>query len=148
MKHSLKVTILFVIFGTWGCVEKHVASDSEKYVKQAFDSIRTFSIHRTTYNFDSLESEVLDKLSDTSNRNEIHNELKLAIKAIDKHSYMLTKEEFENLSTGKDPKTMNNPFPFEGKILEEKYAYISLDGFMGMDSISSDNYTDSLQRIV
>ncbi|MFK7757619.1 MAG: S41 family peptidase, partial [Flavobacteriales bacterium] len=41
-----------------------------------------------------------------------------------------------------------NPFPFQGKLLEDKYAYLSLNGFLGMDSISSDNYTDSLQRVV
>ena len=147
MKPIVKAIIILIIVGIWGCREKSSPSYSEQYVKQAFDSIESFSIYRESYNFDSLESVVLSRLSNTNN-NSVHRELESAIKAIDRHSYMLKKETFDQLNAGESSDVTENHFPFEGKILKNKYAFVSLDGFKGVDSTSSDNYADSLQHLI
>jgi hypothetical protein len=55
----------------------------------------------------------------------------------------LPKTNTKGLETGKSQLT---PFPFQGKIIDRKYAMVSIDGFLGVDSTSSDNYADSLQN--
>ena len=40
------------------------------------------------------------------------------------------------------------PYPFSGKILKGRYGYVDLLPFSGVDSVSADNYIDSLQRLV
>lgn len=52
------------------------------------------------------------------------------------------------MEKGTNPEVVSNPYPFYGKIINEHYGYLSMDGFVGGDSISANNYTDSLQRIV
>jgi outer membrane lipoprotein-sorting protein len=45
-----------------GCTSKEYSSNTKKYVIQAFDSIEVYSRHRLTFNFDSLETQVLKKI--------------------------------------------------------------------------------------
>lgn len=145
MRNSI---LLFIVITFWSCTQNKIQPYSEKYVRQAFDSIQHYSLHKKTYNFDSLESVVLSKLTDSSSNENIHQQLEWAMKVIDRHSYIFTKEEFKQFKSGTSPETLDNPFPFKGKILEGKYAYLYMDGFRGGDSISSDHYTDSLQKLI
>lgn len=128
------------------CNGDRMESNTERYVEQAFDSIEFYSFYKKVYNFDSLKSAVLNKLSDSSHA--MHKELSAAIRAIDIHSYILTKEEYALLESGTDPEVQDNPYPFQGKMLFDRYAYVAVNGFRGVDSISSHNYADSLQQIV
>ncbi|MCB0794335.1 MAG: S41 family peptidase [Flavobacteriales bacterium] len=119
-----------------------------RYVHQAFDSIRHYSIHRAAYPFDSLERAVIRSIQDSITQADVIWLLEEAVQAIDHHSYILSKTAFEELATGQDPEVLENPFPFGGRMLDDRYAYVSLDGFVGVDSLSSKHYTDSLQRVL
>jgi carboxyl-terminal processing protease len=49
------------------------------------------------------------------------------------------------LETGK---AQPNTFAFQGEMIDGKYALLTLEGFQGVDSTSSDNYADSLQDLL
>ena len=115
------------------------------YVEIAFDSIEFYSIHQNTYNFDSLKSNILTQINDSTKRAVVIELLKYAIDEVDIHSYILTKDQYERLETGK---AQPNTFAFQGKMIDGKYALVTLDGFQGVDSTASDNYADSLQRLL
>ena len=131
-----------------GCTSKEYSSNPNKYVKQAFDSIEFYSRHRLTFNFDSLETRVLKKISDSSSYDEVIELLETALKSIDKHNYIIPHGKYYQMKTGTNHDVLTNPYPFQCKMLDEKYAFVALSGFIGVDSISSKNYTDSLQRSI
>jgi hypothetical protein len=133
---------------TSGCKSKSVRSGHDEYVMRVFDSIEVHSMHRFTFNLDSLEASLLEQLSDSISHEELIQLLQDAIKVIDKHNYILTAEQYHQMQKGDNPEVSVNPYPFQGKILESKYALISVDGFLGVDAIASKNYTDSLQKML
>ena len=124
---------------------KHNNISNTEYVKIALDSIEFYSIHKNTYNFDSLKINILAQINDSTKREVVIELLNYAIDEVDIHSYILTKDQYKRLETGKSQLT---PFPFQGKIIDRKYAMVSIDGFLGVDSTSSDNYADSLQNLI
>ena len=124
---------------------KHDNISNTEYVKIAFDSIEFYSIHKNTYNFDSLKSNILTQINDSTKREVVIELLSYAIDEVDIHSYILTKDQYKRLETGK---AQPNTFAFQGEMIDGKYALVTLDGFKGVDSISSDNYADSLQRLL
>ncbi|MEZ4986791.1 MAG: S41 family peptidase [Saprospiraceae bacterium] len=131
-----------------GCSNEEYLNNNKKYIIQAFDSIEFYSRHRLTYNLDSLEAQVLKQISDSTSHEEVIELLEYAIKAIDKHNYIISSEKYQQMETGTNPGVFINPYPFQSKMLEEKYAFVALSGFMGVDSIASEQYTDSLQRSI
>lgn len=150
-KLQLKIlTFLILILNLLliGCTSKEYSSNTKKYVKQAFDSIEVYSRHRLTFNLDSLETQVLKKISDSTSHDEVIELLESAIKSIDEHNYIIPHGKYYQMETGTNRDVLSNPYPFQCKILDEKYAFVALNGFLGVDSISSKNYTDSLQRSI
>jgi hypothetical protein len=139
---------IFLIIGSLGCRPGANSYPQKEYVVQAFDSIAKYSLHKNTFNFDSLENEVIKQISDSTPQNEIHSKLEYALRIIDKHSYIIRKEKWKQMREGKNPKVLMNPYPFKGEMLNDKYAYVSLDGFSGGDSLAANNYTDSLQNLI
>lgn len=131
-----------------GCTSQENLSKNEKYVIQAFDSIEVYSMHRFTFNLDSLETSVLEQLSDSTPHEEVMDLLEDAIKVIDKHNYIISSEKYHQMETGTNPEVLINPYPFQSKILKEKYAFVALSGFLGVDSITSEHYADSLQKSI
>lgn len=140
--------ILMVALVALGCSSKEPLSNGEKYVVQAFDSIEVYSRHRFTSNLDSLETQVLNRISDSTSHAEVIKQLEYAIKAIDKHNYILAPDKYDQMETGSNPEVLTNPYPFQYKMLQHKYAFVALSGFLGVDSVSAKNYTDSLQRSI
>lgn len=116
-----------------------------EYIELAFDSIEFYSIHKNTYNFESLKSNILTQINDSTKREVVIELLNYAIDEVDTHSYILTKDQYKRLETGK---AQPNTFAFQGEMINGKYALLTLDGFKGVDSTSSDNYADSLQRLL
>ncbi len=116
-----------------------------EYIELAFDSIEFYSIHKNTYNFDSLKGCILTQINDSTKREVVIELLNYAIDEVDIHSYILTKDQYKNLETGK---AQPDKYTFQGEMIDGKYALLTLDGFQGVDSISSDNYADSLQRLI
>ncbi|GMQ31880.1 hypothetical protein Ataiwa_01520 [Algoriphagus taiwanensis] len=131
-----------------GCTSKEKVSDNEKYVIQAFDSIEVYFSHSLTFNLDSLETQVLKQVFPSSSHKEVIELLEYAVQTIDKHNYILSPEKYHQMETGTNPEVLVNPYPFQYEILENKYAFLSLEGFIGVDSISSKNFSDSLQRSI
>lgn len=145
MKYLLFAFILLSIFS---CKSDSSEKKLAGYVEMAFDSIEFRSIKKNSFNFDSLKNIVLNEISDTTSIEDVYLALEKVTHSIDRHSYVIFKEDYKNMINGTNPDVTNKPYPFSGKILEDKYGFISLEGFMGMDSVASKNYADSLQSLV
>ncbi len=144
MKNIIFLTSLIIIIFACRSNKQRDISNAE-YVEIAFDSIQFYSIHKNTYNFDSLKSNILTQINDSTKREVVIELLNYAIDEVDIHSYILTKYQYKRLETGK---AQPNTFAFQGEMIDGKYALVTLDGFKGVDSTSSDNYADSLQRLL
>lgn len=144
MKNIIFLTSLLTLIFACRPNKQRDISNAE-YIELAFDSIEFYSIHKNSYNFDSLKRNILTQINDSTKRAEVLELLHFAIDEVDIHSYILTKDQYKNLETGK---AQPNTYPFQGEMIEGKYAMVSLDGFQGVDSTSSDNYADSLQRLL
>lgn len=138
----------FLIIGSFACKRSTNSFPQKEYVVQAFDTIVKYSLHKNTFNFDSLENEVLTHIFDTTPQTEVYNILENALTIIDKHSFIIRKEKWQQMYEGRNPEVLSNPYPFQGKMLEDKYAFVSLDGFSGGDSLAAKNYSDSLQKLI
>ncbi len=144
MKNIIFLTsLLFLLFACRPY--KYGDISNAEYIEIAFDSIEFYSIHKNTYNFDSLKSNILMQINDSTKREVVIELLNSAIDEVDIHSYILTKDQYKRLETGK---AQPNTFAFQGEMIYDKYALLTLDGFKGVDSTSSDNYADSLQRLL
>lgn len=141
MRQVLIVACGFLIGCSSPPKPEHVA-----YVNQAFDSIRVRSI-RQDFNFDSLEQDVLSRLEGDHEIKKVYALLSIALVQIDKHSFLATPEK-NKLALNGGEEAVPEPYPFSGKIIKEKYAYVDLLPFPGIDSVSADNYVDSLQRLL
>lgn len=146
MKWQKLLSIIILI--QCGCIEKQTSFPQKEYIIQAFDSIAHYSIHRNTFNFDSLEKDILLSVSDSTSIEEMYTKIERGMKVVDHHSYIIRKEKWIEMWRGESPEVLNNPYPFQGKLLYNKYAFVSLDGFSGGDSISANNYCDSLQKTI
>lgn len=119
----------------------------EQYIGDSFDSILVYSYFSESYDMDSIESFALQAIDPSTTMDSVYDILQRCIQSIDHHGYVLYQEEFIKLHKG-HPDFVPNPYPFQGKMLRGQYAHIAVDGFLGGDSTLSDNYTDSLQRVV
>ncbi|WP_113923453.1 S41 family peptidase [Cognataquiflexum aquatile] len=144
MKNIIFLTSLLTLMFACRPNKQRDISNAE-YVEIALDSIEFYSIHKNTYNFDSLKSNILTQINDSTKREVVIELLNYAIDEVDIHSYILTKDQYKNLETGK---AQPHKYPFQGEMIDGKYALLTLDGFKGVDSTSSDNYADSLQRLL
>jgi carboxyl-terminal processing protease len=144
MKNIIFLTSLIIVIFACRSNKQRGISNAE-YVEIAFDSIEFYSIHKNTYNFDSLKSNILMQINDSTKRLVVIELLNYAIDEVDIHSYILTKEQYKRLETGK---AQPNTFAFQGEMIDGKYALLTLEGFQGVDSTSSDNYADSLQDLL
>lgn len=144
MKNIIFLTSCIIVI--FACrTNKQVGMSNAEYVEIAFDSIEFYSIHKNTYNFDSLRSNILTQINDSTKREVVIELLNYAIDVVDIHSYILTKDQYKRLETGN---AQPNTFAFQGEMIDGKYALLTLDGFKGGDSTSSDNYADSLQHLL
>ncbi len=144
MKNIIFLTSLIIVIFACRPNKQRDISNAE-YVEIAFDSIEFYSIHKNTYNFDSLKSNILTQINDSTKREVVIELLNYAIDEVDIHSYILTKDQYKRLKTGK---AQPNTFAFQGEMIDGKYALVTLYGFQGVDSTSSDNYADRLQRLL
>ncbi len=133
-------------FALVACETPCSRSPLESYLHQAFDSIEFYSIH-ATYPFDSVRQAALAQLTDSTTQADLHSMLKNAVIGIDRHSFLLRPHEQNQLEQG-HPDFVPDPYPFVGKIIENNIAYVEIRGFSGIDSVSADNYVDSLQSLL
>lgn len=131
-----------------GCEQKSAQRNFfETYIHQAVDSIQVHSIYRERINPDSLAHAMIADLEDNFTIDSVYLLVQSAIQSIDNHSYVLSKTAMQKLEEGHED-FVPQPFPFQGKIIEGRYAFLSLEGFAGLDSVSADKYTDSLQHLL
>ncbi len=140
--------LLLLYLGMISCVDKTKPGPQEQYLAHALDSIRHHSLYRDHYNFDSLSESLSFTISDNTSRDDLYTIIENAVRSIDRHSYVIRKEKWRQMKEGRNPEVINNPYPFYGKLINSKYGYISMDGFLGGDSIAANNYCDSLQRVI
>jgi len=143
-----KVFILGLLMGFTGCKQQPQSFLQKEYIIHALDSIAHYSLYRQAHNFDAIKQELLLNISDTTSLTEVHDKLEQVLHGIDRHSYVIRKEKWVQMLEGTNPDVLENPYPFQGKMLNDKYAFVSLDGFSGGDSIAANNYCDSLQKLI
>lgn len=149
IKKLLKFVVIgFLVTSMISCDSSAPQTKHSDYIETAFDSIKLLSLHRHTLNIDSIKNVVLNQISDTSSMADVHSAIEKANTSVDRHGYVIYKEEFKNMLAGDNPDVLSNPFPFSGKLIMDKYGFVSLDGFAGVDSIASKNYADSLQSLI
>jgi hypothetical protein len=132
MKNIIFLTSLIIVIFACRSNKQRGISNAE-YVEIAFDSIEFYSIHKNTYNFDSLKSNILMQINDSTKRLVVIELLNYAIDEVDIHSYILTKEQYKRLETGK---AQPNTFAFQGEMIDGKYALLTLEGFQGVDGLA------------
>lgn len=141
----MRFGILIIISVLLGCSAPPKA-EHINYVHGAFDSIRVYSV-RQNFNIDSLENTLLSRINGNSDMDYIYELLHVAVSSIDQHGFLAPPENTTKLLHGAE-EVVPEPYPFTGKILKERYGYVDLLPFSGVDSVSANNYLDSLQRLV
>ena len=141
---ALRLAIVMIGFCFSACLSRP-QRDLIKYIDLACDSLEYYSIHRDL-NVDSVKENIVLQLTDTSTIRHVHSILNSVVRSIDPHGFLLGPQEQRKLVSGEG--IVPEPFPFRGKLIEQQYAYLDIRGFSGVDSISADQYTDSLQRVL
>ena len=129
------------------CQSNSVDQDARiSYLEHAFDSIEYYSIHRSL-NIDSICAASVTLINDSTAMQEVYDLLHEQVRNIDHHSFLLPPGQQQQLEEG-HADFVPESFPFVGKMLDDGIAYVEIRGFMGVDSVSADNYVDSLQTLL
>lgn len=151
MKHICTFFFLILIISCSDTTKTTVTP--KDYLDEVFTIVEEHSIRRDSVDFKEIKREAYARLEEYAR-------LKIAVsiencypivKIIlldlrDRHSFFMTREQAEKWQTTSKTSDINEIITFKGKLLNENIGYIHMKGFGSGDSVSIQQYADSLQN--
>ena len=143
---SIFALFLFIITSNCSGPQQKLSPQSQ-YLGEVFEIIEKHSIKKDSIDFEKLKNNAFRKLEYTSSIKDCYPIVQSILTELgDNHSFFMPKGEvikWHNTSKNEHRKALN---AFSGKIIAENIGYIHLRGFSSGDSISIQQYADSLQN--
>jgi len=143
-----QLNLLFALLGlaVLGSCQKPL-TPHEPYLQEAFAAVKKYSIRADSFDIDSLERAYLAQLHDSLTPPQIHDLLRTALQTIDPHSNLYDSATVQSMKSGTSD-WVADPHPYRGKLLGDRFAYVDMMGFRGMDSVTCNLYVDSLHLLL
>lgn len=148
-------TVLLLIF-IISCSDSHKTIVTPKdYLNEVFKIVEEHSIRRDSVDFNVIKREAYARLEEcTRLKNAVSIEDCYPIVKIilidlgERHSFFMPKEEVEKWKSSNETTDINEIITFNGKLLNQNIGYIYMKGFGNIDSMATQQYTDSLQNLI
>lgn len=117
------------------------------YLDEVFTIVEENSIKRDSVDFDDIKSKAYEKINSMDSIENCYPIVNSILKDIgDNHSFFMSKEEVAKWQSTSKTADVNEIITFNGKLLNQDIGYIHMKGFGSGDSISIQQYADSLQN--
>jgi len=132
------------------CSNKDISTvETKTYIDEVLKTVEENSIRVNMVDFAKIKRKAYAKLRRANTIKKCHPIVESILEDLgDRHSFLLPKEEVDKwLSTSKTS-TISDIITFKGKLLDQNIGYIHMEGFGSGDSISIQQYADSLQNLI
>jgi C-terminal processing protease CtpA/Prc len=145
MRHLL---IIFLLAITSNCSSlKQKVLTPKKYLNEVLEIVEKKSINIDSVDFKTIKYNALSKLSNTNTIQECYPIIRSILRDLgDNHSFLMSKGQVKNWKSTSKYSDETKLFTFSGKLLNDNYGYIKMDGFNSGDSFLVQKYADSLQN--
>lgn len=117
------------------------------YLDEVFTIVEVNSIKRDSVDFDDIKSKAYAKINSMDSIENCYPIVKSILKDLgDNHSLFLSKEQVAKWQSTSKTADVNEIITFNSKLLNQDIGYIHMKGFGSGDSISIQQYADSLQN--
>lgn len=139
-------TSFFLIF-IISCSDSQRTTVAPKdYLEEVFKIVEEHSIRRDLVDFNEIKRKAYAKLMNADSIENCYPIVKSILKDLgDSHSFFMPKEQVEKWQTTSKTSNINEIITFNSKLLNQNIGYIHMKGFGSGDSISIQQYADSLQ---
>ncbi len=142
--------LYFFLLGFLSCSNTNKdTSAPRKYLNEVFEIVEEHSINRDSLDFQQLKETAYSKLKSTESIEGCYPIIKSILANLnDHHSFFMPKEQVEAWQSTSKTGRINDLITFSGKLMNFDIGYIHMRGFSSGDSISIQNYADSLQLLI
>jgi len=145
MRYLLIIFLLTIASNCSSSKEKVLTP--KKYLNEVLEIVEKNSINKDSVDFKIIKRNALSKLSNTYTIEECYPIVQSILRDLgDNHSFFMSKEQVKNWKSTSKSNEENKLITFSGKLLDDNYGYIKMNGFSSGDSISIQKYADSLQN--
>jgi carboxyl-terminal processing protease len=140
-------TFFFLIFVT-SCSNSTKSTMTPKdYLDEVFKIVEEHSIRRDSVDFKEIKRKAYSKLKNTDSIENCYPIVKSILKDLgDRHSFFMPKKEVEKWQSTNESYGNNELITFNCKLINQDIGYIHMKGFSSGDSVSIQQYADSLQN--
>ncbi|MEA2097332.1 MAG: S41 family peptidase [Candidatus Cloacimonadota bacterium] len=147
MKHLFQYFFLLCLLSC--SITNKDISETRKYLNEVFEIIEKHSINRDSLNFQQLKKTAYSELKNTESIEDCYPIIKSILENLnDNHSFFNSKEQVEAWQSTSKTDSINELITFTGKLIKNNIGYLHMKGFSSGDSISIQNYADSLQLLI
>lgn len=145
MRHLL---IIFLLVITSNCSSlKQKVLTPKKYLNEVLEIIEKKSINIDSVDFKTIKDYAFSRLSNANTIEECYPIVQSILGDLgDNHSFLMSKEQVKNWKSTNNYTEEIKTFTFSGKLLNDNYGYIKMDGFSSGNSFLIQKYADSLQN--
>lgn len=145
MKYICTFFFLILIIS---CSDSQRTTVSPKdYLEEVFKIVEEHSIRRDSVDFKEIKRKAYAELEKANSIESCYPIVKSILKDLgDSHSFFMPKEQVEKWQTTSKTSDISEIITFKGKLLNQNIGYIHMKGFGSGDSISIQQYADSLQK--
>ncbi len=119
------------------------------YLQEVFHLLKTHSIKRDSIDFRSLETDAFAAAEKASSTKDCYPIIRRILKELgDNHSFLMEPERVKNWETTSNSWKERELYPFVGKMLASRTAYLFVPGFRSNDARSVQAFADSLQELI
>ncbi|WP_439185789.1 S41 family peptidase [Carboxylicivirga taeanensis] len=137
----------FLIFIISCSKNQRTAVTPKDYLDEVFEIVEEHSIRRDSVNFKEIKRKAFAKLKNTDSIENCYPIIKSILKDLgDRHSFFMSKGQVEKWQSTSKTVDNNEIITFKGKLLNKNIGYIQMKGFSSGDSVSIQQYADSLQN--
>lgn len=141
------ILVSFLLIFASSCSTSSKRATPKEYLNEVFEIVEKHSINRDSVDFKKIKRVAYAKLKDTDSLEDCYPIVQSILKDLgDNHSFFMSKEQVNRWESTSKVGNNKELITFTGKRLNDNIGYVQLKGFSSGDSISIQNYADSLQQ--
>ena len=120
-----------------------ISLDAAKYLNDALDIMQNNSINRHKIDWPTLRANILNAAADAKTPADTYPFIKMALSRLnDHHSLFIDPPQASGAKNGTSP----TPVPPEIKLVENKFGYIAIPGYLGLNQDLINQYGTAMQK--
>lgn len=149
LKNMKYIYSFFLVFIISDSNSQSITVTTKDYLEEVFKIVQENSIRRDSIDFNEIRRNAFARLKDLDSIENCYPIVNSILKDLgDSHSFFMPIEQVEKWQSTSKSANIKSIITFKGKLLNQNIGYIHMKGFSSGDSISIQQYADSLQNLI